>query len=367
MKKLSILSLLALLLSACATQHPDGFEIKGKLTNAKSQTIYLEELTPTAVSVKDSVVLDENGEFTFSGKIPEIAFYRLRLAQNNFINMVLDTIDEVQITADAENLYYTYKIEGSENNLLLYELNAYAVKFAGKIDSLKGVLQSYQSSPKIDSVNYVLNNEYNRMVADKFNFTKGFIDKNFHSLVALAAIEQLDPNNDLPYYLKVDEALSAAYPNSQYVKNFHTRVSQLTQLAPGSEAPAIVLNDPGDVPIALSSFRGKVVLIDFWASWCKPCRIENPNVVRLYNKYHDKGFEIYGVSLDRDKTAWVKAINDDGLEWVHVSDLMFWNSPVAKLYDIKAIPETYLLDEKGIIIAKNLRGEELEKKLETIL
>lgn len=367
MKKSFMLLLVALVFSACTTQHPEGFEIKGNLTNANRQTIYMEELTSTAVMIKDTVKIDKNGEFTFTGQIPEIGFYRLRLAQNNFINIILDKHDKIQITADAKNLYYTYKIEGSENNLLLYQLNDYLKKFNFKIDSLRRVLQSFQFSPKIDSVNNALTAEYNRTMLNKINFIKTFIDNNFNSFVALAAIEQLDPKNDFSYYIKVDKALYTAYPNSIHVKSFHTKVSQLAQLSPGTEAPDITLNDPGGVPISLSSFRGKVVLIDFWASWCKPCRIENPNVVRLYNKYHDKGFEIYGVSLDRNKTAWVKAINDDGLTWIHVSDLGFWNSPVVKLYDINSIPQTYLVDENGIIIAKGLRGEALERKLEEIL
>jgi len=367
MKKSFILLLFALVFSACTTQDPEGYEIKVKLTNSNRQTIYLEELTSTAVLVKDTVIIDKNGEFTFTGQIPEIGFYRLRLDQNNFINIVLDKHDNIQITADAKNLYYTYKIKSSENNQLLYQLNDYLKKFNFKIDSLRRLLQSMQFSPKIDSVNKALTAKYNLTVLGKTNFIRNFIDNNFNSFVVLAAIEQLDPNNDFSYYVKVDKALYTEYPNSIHVKSFHTKVSQLAQLASGTKAPDITLNDPGDVPISLSSFRGKVVLIDFWASWCRPCRIENPNVVRMYNKYRDKGFEIYGVSLDRNKTAWVKAINDDGLEWINVSDLGFWNSPVIKLYDIKSIPQTYLIDENGIIIAKGLRGEKLERKLEEIL
>jgi len=381
MKKSSILFLVALVFSACTTQSPEGFEIKGKLTGlptgqagANLQTIYLEELTATAVTVKDSIKIEKDGEFIFTGQILEVGFYRLRIAQNNFINIILDKQDKIQITADANNLYYTYKVEGSENNQLLYQLNNYMQSINVKVDSLRRVFQTLQSNmaagqagPNIDSVNKAIGEEYNNTMLSKINFIRSFIDNNFNSFVALAAIEQLDPTVDLAYYIKVDKALFASNPNSQYVKNFHTKVSQLSKLAAGSDAPEIVLNDPGDVPIALSSFRGKVVLIDFWASWCKPCRIENPNVVRLYNKYREKGFEIYGVSLDKNKTAWVKAINDDGLEWVHVSDLGFWNSAVVKLYDIKSIPQTYLIDENGIIIAKGLRGAALESKLEEIM
>jgi peroxiredoxin len=134
-------------------------------------------------------------------------------------------------------------------------------------------------------------------------------------------------------------------------------------LSPGQEAPEISLPSPEGKNIALSSLRGKYVLIDFWASWCKPCRAENPNVVRVYNQYKDKGFEIYGVSLDRAKDAWVQAIAADKLPWVHVSDLQFWSSAAAQTYGVSAIPYTVLLDREGRVVAENLRGAALAAKL----
>lgn len=135
----------------------------------------------------------------------------------------------------------------------------------------------------------------------------------------------------------------------------------------GKEAPDFTLDTPEGEAIALSDLRGNYVLIDFWASWCRPCRMENPNVVRVYNKYHDKGFEILGVSLDRTKTAWLQAIEKDGLTWKHVSDLKFWNSAAAQLYGVRGIPYTVLVDPKGNIIAQNLRGASLEAKLAELL
>lgn len=145
-----------------------------------------------------------------------------------------------------------------------------------------------------------------------------------------------------------------------------TDPGEVSGLEAGNIAPDINLPTPEGEMVKLSSLRGKYVLIDFWASWCGPCRMENPNVVRMYQKYKDKGFEIYAVSLDQSRERWVQAIQDDKLTWVHVSDLQYWNSMVVPLYGISGIPATVLLDKEGKILAKGLRGESLEAKLEEV-
>lgn len=168
-----------------------------------------------------------------------------------------------------------------------------------------------------------------------------------------------------PLYKKIRDSLIGQWPENEFVKHIDSRLRSV--LTAGMEAPDIVMTDRDGNTRRLSDLRGKVVLIDFWASWCRPCRMENPNVVRLYQQFHDKGFEIFSVSLDNNREAWLKAIVDDHLDWPnHVSDLHGWSSAGGRLYGIQSIPATVLVDKEGKILARNLRGKELENKLQEI-
>ena len=166
-------------------------------------------------------------------------------------------------------------------------------------------------------------------------------------------------------YKTVRDSTIANYGNNDFVKHVDSKVRSV--IAAGTEAPDIVMTDRNGKERLLSDLRGKVVLIDFWASWCRPCRAENPNVVRIYNRYHDKGFEVFSVSLDNNRDAWLKAIEADGLVWEnHVSDLRGWSSAGGRLYGISSIPATVLVDRDGKVLARNLRGQQLEQKLKEI-
>jgi peroxiredoxin len=184
---------------------------------------------------------------------------------------------------------------------------------------------------------------------------------------SLVAVQALEPDKYVAVYDALDEGLSKKFPNDNNVKMFHGLVSSMKSTTIGQTAPDINLPTPDGEGMTLSSLRGKVVLIDFWASWCGPCRKEMPNVVKAYAKFKDKGFEIFGVSLDKEKDRWLEAIAKDGITWPQVSDLRQWESSVVPLYNIQGIPYTVLLDREGKILAKNLRGEELEKKLAEVL
>lgn len=375
LKHLLFINLIALLFLACGNESnnnstsADGSPtLTGKLTNLPFGTsIYLDYLTPTNLIPKDTASVDKDGNFAFTYPIKEMGYYRVRINNQNFVNLILKEGETPILTADGSNLMVTYQIEGSEDSEKLRKFNlAYQVN-AQKQDSLGRL---YQQNPSDQQQFIELQIASQNALAKMNNYFKSIIDEDPGSLVSLAAVQMMDAETNFELYKKVDEAIQAKLPNSIYTQEFHAKVKKMSVLAPGSEAPDITLNDVNGNPISLSSLRGKIVLVDFWASWCKPCRIENPNVVEAYKKFNQKGFEVFSVSLDgmqqqpNPKQDWINAIEKDNLIWKnHVSDLKGWNSTVVPLYNISGIPFAVLLDRDGKIIAKNLRGEELHNKL----
>jgi peroxiredoxin len=220
---------------------------------------------------------------------------------------------------------------------------------------------------RMDSVSRLFEAPYNAIVNSANEEMIEKLKKNTEMYASLMAIQALDPDRYADIYKAVDQGLIKKYPNERNVKMFHNVVLSMLSTAIGQPAPEIELETPEGKELALSSLKGKVVLIDFWASWCGPCRKEMPNVVKAYAKFKNKGFEIFGVSLDQDKARWIEAIQKDGITWPQVSDLKQWQSSVVRQYNIQGIPYTVLLDREGNILAKNLRGEELEKKLTEVL
>lgn len=352
----------------------DGPYIKGTLTNAEGQKVVLERLTPAAVMLLDSTEVTSKGEFKIATKVTEPGFYRLRLNENNFVLLQLAPNEKVIITGNALDFYKSYEVKGSDGSMALQELDRFLRVNFEQSDSLTQVFNRQRTATNADSLMQVIEPLFNAKQADKIAFVYKFIDGHKGQLSSLSAIQTLNANEHLDKFLEVGEALKAALPTSEYVTGFNARIADLKtqqqaalRTSVGSFAPEIALNDPEGNPIKLSDLKGKVVLIDFWAAWCKPCRMENPNVVKMYNRFKNQGFEIFGVSLDRDKEAWVQAIKDDKMTWKHGSELQFWQSSFVPVYSLEGIPMTYLLDQNGRILAKGLRGPELEKKVEEIM
>lgn len=384
MKKFFWILVLALSFNSCESE-PEYFTISGEIKNANGEKLYLIELQTNNVVFVDSVILNDEGIFSFKGETEIPKFYALRTKANNYITLIVSPYEQIIVKADGENIAENPTIEGSPESQKISELREKLDNSVKQLDSLGMYYRSLIGTNEINKVKDSLNTLSQEIISQHTEFTKDFILDNSTSLASLMALYQqiaprkyvLNPKDDYEYFSLVDSSLMAIYPESEAVKALHTQMNEINRqlkaeseinnvVGIGASAPEIKLPSPNGDTLALSSLKGKYVLLDFWASWCRPCRLENPNLVNNYKKYHEKGFEIFQVSLDKKKESWIGAIESDKLEWVHVSDLQYWNSAAAQLYQVQAIPASFLLDKNGKIIAKNLRGDALEAKLSEI-
>lgn len=366
--------------------------LKGQLKNSVGDTLYLVDYNSGTAIGLDTTVTDETGNFVFDAPVKEPGFYNLEVGSKAFAMIILEPNKPASLSGDAKNLTSTCVVEGSDDNKYLKEFNDFATTYNKQKVEIMSRLKQMQADfqvqvnllkdqKRIDSVSKTIEGEFNlgqqqvmKLDDDAQAFIKKFVSAHPSSLANLPALylasdpqsrqQLLDPYDNFSYFDTTAKALAARYPTMSSLKPLQDQLASIRTLAAGAIAPEIVLNDPNGKSIPLSSLRGKVVLIDFWASWCGPCRLEMPNVVAAYKKYKSKGFDVYSVSLDKDKTQWTDAIKKDGLVWPnHVSDLGYWQSAVVPLYKIQGIPLTFLIDKEGRIVARGLRGIALDEKL----
>jgi peroxiredoxin len=372
-----VMLILAFALSGCKD---NSIRISGNLENpVRGEFIYLAELKSNELKTIDSLKIGDDGQFSFSRETTIPTFFLLKLTNENFLMILAEPGEKVRIEAMNDSLNYPSSVSGSKGTLKMVEYNKALRNTVDKLKSLNEVYMNNSNSPELPKVVQTLDSMAQEYLKGINLYTKKYIDQNIKSLVSLVALYQqvaprvyvLDQVKDISYYIKVDSSLFSLYPESEPVKALHEQVQSLVSrkgpsavLSEGIIAPEISLPSTDGSIITLSSTRGNIVLLDFWASWCSPCRKENPNLVKAFNQYHKQGFTIFQVSLDKTKEDWLKGIQDDKLsQWTHVSDLKYWNSMVVPLYKIESIPFNMLLDKDGKIIASNLRGAALEQKL----
>ncbi len=344
------------------------FTISGNVKNGKAgDKIYLELGGVQPVKVVDSTTLNDKKAFTLKRtELDEGTVYQLNIAKRQRVILLVEGGENLSVEADGVEKGKIV-VTGSKNNEYYQRITAMNQAMADKSKKWQeeyAAAEQKKDAKKIAAIQQQFEAESQNVV----NTVKKLLPEMGTSLVALFATNFLNPEAHLPTLDSLARRFEAERPNMKQAQVFVGNVKRMRGVPVGDVAPEIALKNPNDTLVSLSSLRGKYVLIDFWASWCGPCRQENPNVVRVYNKFKDKGFTVYSVSLDKDRAPWLKAIEKDGLTWTnHVSDLKYWQSVAAQSYGVNGIPATFLLDKEGRVIAKNLRGEELEKKLEEVL
>lgn len=355
--------------------------ISGQMEGATSSTVYLYKYGVNPPLTLDSNQLDANGNFSFNFSQQGFGFVGIGIQPNSAALFLVGPGDEISVEGSATNWVRDYSVSGSGYSDDIREYLLMRQEYTDKITVLKNELSAI---PKTDVAAQQKINEKGIAMQDEFVGKRNeFIKKMDDTPALYIALQDIyDPVSDIEELRAISKATNKYMPNSIFAEQTNTILTQAEQqvafaeqqstsqgsVGVGKPAPELSFATPEGKMLSLSSLKGKVVLLDFWASWCKPCRMENPNVVKLYNQYKDKGFTVYSVSLDNNKSKWVDAIAADGLVWPnHVSDLGGWNSMPAAIYGVNSIPQTYLIDADGIIIAKDLRGEDLANKLKEIL
>lgn len=339
--------------------------ISGYIDNVPGKEIVLTRQTPEGIIPIDTTWVEEDGSFLFTPEFGNIAVYRVMVDYNKYLTIAAQKGDHIILEADGLDLYNNYYVEGSEESELIKIVVDETMALGHKLDSISEAV-NHQKAAKNSQALYQSFEVQKQLYSDHRTFSIDFIQKHPGSIAAYFVVIGLQLEEDPNEYILVAESLSKTHPSFGFLPKLQEQVNILSLANVGTLAEDLAYPDPDGNIVSVSSLRGKYVLIDFWASWCKPCRFENPKVLELYKKYKDKGFEIYGYSLDKDKDAWLNAIEEDQINWVHTSDLKFWQAEGAKKYGVQSIPATFLIDPEGYIIARDFRSAELEQKLQEI-
>ena len=392
MRRLIVASVSATVLMSCGESSSEKkFLVSGTISNSTAKVIYLEKIPAATMQpmVSDSAEIGKDGKFSLKADTGESVVYNLRLDQSNYpVASVINDVEKIklniQLSKENSEFAEKYEVEGSPAS---QQMKDFMYAFNNDLQKIFGIarqVDSLKNNGGADSLLFPLMAEQKSLAGSIKSYSEAALSKaadpalimfelGYYQSTANGAGFGLEPFSNE----QVNEIINRAavkFPSHQAVAAIKATLDQQMNKATvanwvGKEAPDFSMPDVNGKEVKLSSFRGKYVLVDFWASWCGPCRSENPNLVNAYNQFKDKNFTVLGVSLDRpgQKDKWLKAINDDKLAWTNISDLQFWNSPVVSLYGFDGIPFNVLVDPQGKVIAESLRGPGLEARLSEVL
>ena len=350
-------------LSSCKDQKT--FTINGTVKNAsKVKTVYLLRADSTQIGVADSVKMGDDGTFKFKSFSPYSNLYGLRIGTDIF-NFIAKNGEEITFTTDKADTAHVYEITGSPESEKMREFNALNNKYEKVMEKLSTDYEGKTAELGKESDSLI---KIYQPLMEKNRHAQGdailkFVNDNKSSLAAFYAVTTLDQIAYEQQLVAYADAIKGQFKDNPTVQNFEHQIDLIRPLSVGHKAPDFNTTSLDGKPVTLADYKGKYVMLDFWASWCAPCRAENPNVVKQYAAFKNKGFNILGISLDVDKKPWAEAIKNDKLTWNHASDLKRFEGPTENAYHIMAIPSNFIIDPNGIIIAKNVRGTDLEEFL----
>jgi peroxiredoxin len=380
-KRIFLIAIALATLTFACKKH-SGFVIKGKITNSEGKYLYLEELKVSSSVPVDSVKLGKNGTFQFKGKIGYPNFYLLSLTKNNFVTLLVDTIEHISVYSDAANFAHEYVVEGSSGSTLVQQLNNMLSRTKHRIDSIRSCINALGPREEYSLQREKWNQEIIDIKQNQIRYSTDFIQKHpFSMACVLALYQKFDDSNyvvqDLQSLKIAASALNSFFPKSEHVKALYANTMRLMANEKndrmqkfieknGVNSPDIKLPDVTGQDVSLSSLKSKAVLIQFWSALNRDSRIQNQALVELYHKYKSRGLEIYQVSVDTIRSAWTNAIIQDGLTWVNVGD-MKGSLQAINNYNVQTVPENYILDKEKRIVAKNKIGPELDQIIGTTL
>ncbi|MEJ6750756.1 MAG: TlpA disulfide reductase family protein [Bacteroidia bacterium] len=367
---LAILCVASVVFATKTSEGAKGYKIQVTSNLAEKTLVVLSKITDAKLEIQDSAYAAKDGAFKFTGSGSEgSSLYYLTFGNTTppGIPVILENGAQVKLGVTKVGAAYDITLVGGEYNKSMLKLYNLYTGFEKEMASFNAEVATIDATTVTEEIRTNTTQRYNKMISSRSEAIEQFIQNEPASPATYFAVKYLFQKPASKLILIAADKMGKELPNSLYTKNLVSLAANIGPTVEGAIAPEISLKTPEGEILALSSLRGKVVLIDFWASWCGPCRKENPNVKKIYEKYKDQGFEIYAVSLDNNEAQWKGAIAKDGLAWKHVSELLGWKGTVSRAYGVGSIPQTFLLDKEGRIVKTGFRSHELESLIQPLL